>query len=215
MVSTSNIKVIDSPAAKVILSRLRDKNTSKQEFRRLLFKAGFISAVEISREIPLKEYTISTPLNVETKAFRFEEISVIGVLRAALPMVWGMLEVFEEADVGFLSAKRKEAESAPPDYRMDVDISYESIPSKNAVIVIVDPMLATGSTLAKVIKRVRQKVNPSRFIVSSLISTNIGIQRILQTDPSSIIYTFAVDPQLNSKAFIVPGLGDAGDRAFN
>lgn len=130
-------------------------------------------------------------------------------------MLWGMLEVFENAEVGFVSAKRKEIEEASSAYQLGVEISYMSLPEGIETLIIVDPMLATGSTLEKVIRKIKETLKLEKLIVSTLISTKVGIERVFQADSTLQLYTFSVDPGLNSRAFIVPGLGDAGDRAFS
>ncbi|MEZ0346726.1 MAG: uracil phosphoribosyltransferase [Infirmifilum sp.] len=216
MVSTGSIRVIDNPAARVLLSKLRDKNTPTPEFRRLLQKAGFITAVEISTEVPLEERVVKTPLEAEAKAFEFTKLAIIAVLRAALPMVWGLLEIYENAAVGFISAKRREVkEGSSLNLDLDVDVNYASLPEDFQIAVIVDPMLATGSTMKRVVSRVLETARPQHLIVATLISTQVGIKRLFEVAPHASLYTFAIDPELNSKAFIIPGLGDAGDRAFN
>ncbi|PLJ77888.1 uracil phosphoribosyltransferase [Infirmifilum sp. SLHALR2] len=212
----NRLRLIDKPAAQVILSRLRDSKTPRSEFRRLLYKAGIISAYEISNEVPLTETSVETPLGVRAKGFEYGcDVTVIAVLRAALPMAWGMLEVFEDAKVGFVSAKRAEVDDAESrEFSLEVELSYMSVPERSGVIIVVDPMLATGSTLSAVLRKVTERVEAVKIIVSALIATEVGVKRILSEHGGITMYAFAVDPQLNSRAFIVPGLGDAGDRAF-
>ncbi len=210
------MKVIEKPAAKVILTRLRDKTTPRAEFRRLLYKAGIIAAYEISSEVQLREYRVKTPLDVEADGYTYSyEVSIIAVLRAALPMAWGMLEIFEDASVGFVAARREEVDDAgKTGFNLNVHVNYVSIPRNSGVVILVDPMLATGSTLSSILRRIGENLKPERLIISTLIATKEGIQRVLAERNDATIYAFSVDPGLNSRAFIVPGLGDAGDRAF-
>ncbi|QOJ78566.1 uracil phosphoribosyltransferase [Infirmifilum lucidum] len=210
------MKVIEKPAAKVVLTRLRDKTTPRSEFRRLMYKAGIIAAYEISSEVQLHKYRVRTPLDVEAEGYTYCcGVSIIAVLRAALPMAWGMLEIFEDASVGFVAARREEVGNAEErGFNLNVHVNYMSIPINSGVVILVDPMLATGSTLSSILRRIGGSLEAERLIVSTLIATKEGVRRVFAERTDATIYAFSVDPGLNSRAFIVPGLGDAGDRAF-
>lgn len=139
---------------------------------------------------------------------------LIAILRAALPLVEGFSEVFEEAPIGFVVAKRKE-KSGSESIDFDVEITYIKIPTiENRIVIIPDPMLATSSTLITVLDKILKYGKPKRIIFCGVIASKYGINRIKSVYPHVEIYTVAIDEKLDSHGFIVPGLGDAGDRAF-
>lgn len=211
-----SVKVLGNPVLQEILGKLRSRDTPRREFRELLFKAGVFEAYEIAEELPTEECSVETPLGRRAPCVRVTgKLAIVAVLRAALPMAMGMLEVFPDAALGFVAAKRLEADAPPRDWRLEVSVPYVSAPPDAENLVIVDPMLATGSTLASVIERLKGGgYSYGRLYVATVISTEQGIRRVLSVEPEARIYTLSVDPELNDKAFIVPGLGDAGDRAF-
>lgn len=214
---SENVRVLDNPVLQDILLRLRDKNTNYPEFRRLMAKAGVFIGYEIAKELDLSVERVETPLGVEAEGvkLRDEDVAVIAVLRAAIPLAMGILETLERAKLGVVSAKRAEEEDAESKgFEMEVDVRYLGLPSSAGDVVLVDPMLATGSTMAKIIRIIKERYPYRRLFVASVISTSIGIQRVLDAEPEAKVYTLAVDPKLNKRAYIVPGLGDAGDRAF-
>ena len=212
------VKILDNPFLQQILTELRSKYTRCGRFRELLKIVGFLSAYEIARLLEVEEVNVETPLNVVTKGNKikdFNNIVLIAILRASIPMVQGALKIFNNARVGFISAKRVESEM-PKNLEMEVIIDYINLPDLNDhIVIIMDPMLATGSTLIEVIKRIKKRGNPKMIIISSVISTEAGINRVKSQYGDVIFTTLAIDEKLNSKGFIVPGLGDAGDRAFN
>ena len=202
--------VVRNPYVEHMLCKLRNRSTDRKEFRELLEKAGFIMAYEMAKEFPREEKEIETPVaRYRGERIKEEKLGVIAVMRAALPMVNGFLKAFPDARVGFIGASRKEDERAgEKGYRMEVNVGYERIPETEYKILL-DPMLATGSTLAEIAGRMKG----GRVYAGVLIATEIGIKRVEESGIEKL-YVFAVDPELNSRAYIVPGLGDAGDRAF-
>lgn len=215
-------RIISNPALQNILLELRNGSTEPPRFCNLLEKAGFILAYEAANDLPLVEDTVITPLGAEARATRVrdEDIVIVAVLRAALPMALGARRLYERARLGFVAAKRIESTRRLLGDKIvfDVETPYWSISStRDKYVILVDPMLATGSTLSRIIKRITSQ-KPARIIVLSLISTQQGISVVeeaaQETDIDTAIYTGSLDPGLNDKGFIVPGLGDAGDRCF-
>ncbi len=210
----AQVKVLKNPVLQGYLVELRDKSTGRARFRELLERAGEFIAYELANELETEEVEVETVLG-KARGYRVreEELVVVGVLRAGLAMQNGVLKVYRNAKAGFVSAARVEDEHAEAKgYRMQVELGYSKVPEGKALI-LVDPMLATGSTLAKVLR----EIGSSRFekvYVLTVISTELGIKRVLEAEPRARIYTLAIDPELNRQAYIVPGLGDAGDRAY-
>jgi len=133
-----------------------------------------------------------------------------------MPFVEGMLKVFPAARMGVISARRVEEKGMSDDKRFEIEVRYIKLPriASDDTVIIADPMFATGSTALRAIDIVKKHGSPKRIILATVISTRIAIERALRADPRVVIYTVAIDPELNDKGYIVPGLGDAGDRAF-
>ena len=213
------VKELENKYLKHILTILRDKKTDCSTFRSLVKEAGRFIAYEISNFMETEKVTIETPLNVKAEGLKIKNmknIILVAILRASLPMINGALDVFYTANVGFVSAKRVETEEIDPSLDMDVRIDYYNLPPvSEKVLVIMDPMLATGSTLIRVLKKIYSQGKPQKTYIASIIATPYGIKRILDEFPDVTIITIQIDKELNKQGYIVPGLGDAGDRSFN
>ncbi len=176
-------------------------------------------AYEISNHLNLKPVKVETPLGVKAHGFQLagmENIILVAILRASLPMIHGALEVFYNANVGFISAKRIENGGFLSNLEMEVRIDYFNLPPVDEkTLIVMDPMLATGSTLMRVLKKIYEAGSPKGVYIASIIATPIGIEKLTKEFSDIKIFTLAVDEKLNSKGYIVPGLGDAGDRSFN
>ncbi len=205
------VHIIDNPLAKYLLAILRNKNTLPPKFREVMKKLGFILAYEISRELNWKETTIETPLSKAKGIEPYTNVWIIAILGAGVPLAQGMHEAFPWAGLGFIAARRFEEGK---DVR--VEVYYERIPEslKGAITIIADPMLATGNTMVKVLEIVKRR-ECKKVLIASVVASKYGIKRILGLFNDVNIYVLTIDPELNDKAFIVPGLGDAGDRALN
>ncbi len=211
------IVVLDNPLLQDILAKLRDRETDIPDFRELTYRAGVYIGYELARYLPTREVNVVTPLNAVARGVEVEDhkVIILAVLRAAIPLAYGMVQTLRRARLGVVAAKRSEDEHAVErGYRMDVLVSYFGLPSNGEILVVTDPMLATGSTLRKILFLLREKNRFEKTFVVSIISTKLGIERIFEVEPEATIFTLAIDPELNEKAYIVPGLGDAGDRAF-
>ena len=206
------VTVMDHPMVMEQLSLVRDKRTPQVAFRKAIYRLGRFMAYEFLRTMETEEYTVETPLG-PAKGGQIrgrDKILIILVLRAAIPFVEGMYKNFPMARTGVVSAWR----GKPPDF--PIEVNYAKIPQigKDDVVVIADPMLATGHTLREVAKRVVNQGRPKRLVFFSVIATKQGIEYVARQFPRAEFYTCAVDPGLNDHGYIVPGLGDAGDRSF-
>lgn len=215
----SNVKVVEHPLAQEILTTLRDKNTGQIAFRKGLVKLGRYMGYEIAKTMNYRIVEVETPTGSIAKGVQItdaQNVMIVNVLRAAVPFVEGLLKVFPAARQSVMSAKRIEEGIAAPNYNFRIERSYSKISKifENDTLIIADPMLASGSTLLSVIEQVLGVSNPKRVIVVSVISAPLGIQRILDKYPTIEIFTASIDDGLNEHGYILPGLGDAGDRAF-
>lgn len=202
------ITIIDHPVVARDLSILRKSTTGISDFRSALSRIATILAYFALKELPLRETKIITPIT-STKGFEIDtEIIIVPILRAGLSLVDAIINFIPDAKVGHLGMYRDEKTHNPVDY-------YSNLPGgiEKALTLVVDPMLATGGSADDAISFLKkQGAENIRFI--SLISAPEGLERISKKYPDVSIITAAVDEKLNNDAFIVPGLGDAGDRYF-
>ena len=216
----SVVHVIDNPYLQEMLTKLRDKNTSYVDFRKILEELGYLLGVELSRSLALEEVYVETPLGVKAKGIKIKDVDnivLIAILRASLPFIWGLLKAYPKAKLGIIVARRVEEhiKYIPEGIIFDIEISYENIPriDENTVVIIADPMVATGSTIRKVLLEIREN-KPKKVIIVSVIATNYAIKRISEVYDKVEFYTLSIDKELDGRGYIVPGLGDAGDRSF-
>lgn len=191
------------------LNILRNKETGSKQFRELIKELAIFESYEATRHFELSETEVETPI-CKTKSFTLKgkKVAVVPVLRAGLGMVEGVLELIPAARVGHIGMFRDELTHLPHEYycKLPEDIAQREV-------LVVDPMLATGGSAEAAIAYLRQiGCKNVRLIV--IIAAPEGIKRVLDADPDVLIYTCAVDEKLNENAYIVPGLGDAGDRIF-
>ncbi len=206
------VTVMDHPMVMEQLTLVRDKRTTQVAFRKAIYRLGRFMAYEFLRTLETDEFQVETPLG-PAKGGRVkgnDKIVIILVLRAAIPFVEGMYKNVPMARTGVISAWRGKAPDFP------IQVNYAKIPkiSSDDVVIISDPMLATGHTLLEVAKRVVDVGRPKRLVFFSVISTMQGIEYVAKKFPTAEFYTCAIDPTLNDHGYIVPGLGDAGDRSF-
>ena len=205
----NEVIILDHPLIQHKLTMIRDKNTQVKEFRELVDELSNLMAYEVTREIELKEIEIETPIRkAKSKVVSGKNIAIIAILRAGLGMVDGILKLIPPAKVGHIGIYRNPETLKPVEY-------YAKVPSdiKNRKIIIVDPMLATGGTAVACVDYLKK--NGSMDIkFMCLIAAPEGINYLQKYHPEIKIYTAAVDERLNSHGYIVPGLGDAGDRLF-
>lgn len=196
------------------VSELRDVNVQgdRMRFRRNLERIGEVAAYEISKKLTWKQVEIPTPLGSHDSKVLEQQPVLATILRAGLPMHNGMLNYFDKADNAFISAYRKHHR----DGSFEISLEYMSCPSlDNRVVIISDPMLATGASIVKTIQYMRDEGTPSEFHVVVAIACTVGIEYIQRECGDNIhIWCGDIDDELTAKGYIVPGLGDAGDLAF-
>ena len=213
------MEVIDFSKSNSILnqymSELRDKNYQRNRFlfRHNIKRIGEIMAYELSKTLEYKPKTVTTPLGTLDIPLPKEDMVIATVLRAGLPFHEGFLNVFDKADNGFVSAFRMYINREHTEVGVHTEyIATQSV--KNKTLLIVDPMLATGGSLAAAIESLLQTGKPKKIHLCCVIAAPEGIARIQKDHPDVDIYVAALDDHLNDHGYIVPGLGDAGDRLF-
>jgi uracil phosphoribosyltransferase len=207
--------------ARDTLSRLRSVETEQVAFRKGLVKLGRICGYEIIDGAMETEYVaVETPLAETTgeRVRRLEDVVIVTVLRAATPFVEGLLKAFPHAKQGVISAGRDETAGMDAEGAFPISVDYVKLPDLRPTdtVIVADPMLATGSTMCAVLERVLEGVpDPEHLFVLSAVSAPSGLLRIEEAFPEADLLTVSVDDRLDDDGFIVPGLGDAGDRAFH
>jgi len=195
------------------VGELRDEQiqTDRLRFRRNLERIGEVAAYEISKQLEYEEKEIETPLGTSVCKVLKSQPVLATILRAGLPLHQGLLNYFDKADNAFISAYRKHNK----DGTFDISLDYISCPElEDRVIIISDPMLATGSSLVKTIQYLRAEGHPVAIHIVAAIACTVGIEYVHRSEPGVKIWCGAIDDELTAKGFIVPGLGDAGDLAF-
>jgi uracil phosphoribosyltransferase len=183
----------------------------RMRFRRNLERIGEVAALEISRHLPHQLVEVNTPMGIAASKVLRDQPVLATILRAGLPLHQGLLNYFDKADNAFISAYRKHDK----DGSFEISIEYMSSPDvENRVLIISDPMLATGSSLVKAIQHMKDEGSPAEIHVVCAIACTVGIEYVQRNEPKVKIWCGAVDEELTAKGYIVPGLGDAGDLAF-
>ena len=207
-INSGKLTVINHPVVARDLTILRNRETDTARFRMALGRIATILAYSALKDLPLKEVEITTPVTNTTGYEIDTEIIIVPILRAGLSLVNALLDFIPDASVGHLGMYRDETTHEPVEY-------YSKLPKnmEDAIVLLVDPMLATGGSAEDAIRILKQKgAKTIRFI--SLISAPEGVKHIFKVNPDVSIITASLDEKLNSDAYIVPGLGDAGDRYF-
>src|ERR1700744_3668037 len=192
------------------IGEIRDEEIQKDRlrFRRNLER---IAAYEISKTLAFVDKEVQTPLGTAVVKVLKDQPVLATILRAGLPMHQGLLNFFDKADNGFISAYRKHNR----DGSFEISLEYVSCPElEGRVVIISDPMLATGASLVKTIQYLREEGHPSEIHVVVAIACTVGIEFVLRSEPNCKVWCGAIDDELTAKGYIVPGLGDAGDLAF-
>jgi len=195
------------------VSELRDAEIQqdRMRFRRNLERIGETIAYEISKLLPFEEKEVQTPLGIAEAKVLKEQPVLATILRAGLPLHQGLLNYFDKADNAFITAYRKHEK----DGSFVISLDYVSSPElDNRVVIISDPMLATGSSLVKTIHFLKEEGNPREIHIVVAIACTVGIEYVIREEPSVILWCGDIDDELTAKGYIVPGLGDAGDLAF-
>lgn len=195
------------------ISELRDESVQKDRmrFRRNLERIGEVAAIEISKELAFKETEVQTPLGIANCKVLKDQPVLGTILRAGIPLHQGLLNYFDRADNAFISAYRKHQR----DGSFEISLEYISCPDlENRVLILSDPMLATGASLVKTIQFLKDEGPPSEIHIVTAIACTVGIEYLRREEPGVKIWCGDIDDELTAKGYIVPGLGDAGDLAF-
>jgi uracil phosphoribosyltransferase len=209
MQNRDNVLVFDHPLIQHKVSLLRDKNTTSKEFRELVSEISMLMGFEVTRDIPLKEVEIETPVAMaRTNVIAGKKLAFVPILRAGLGMVEGMLSLIPMARVGHIGLYRDPETLLPVEYYCKLPDDVEE-----RDVVVLDPMLATGGSACDAVMFIKKRgVKNIKFVC--LIASPEGIAKLQKDHPDVSIYCAAVDEKLNDHGYIVPGLGDAGDRLF-
>lgn len=205
----SELHVIDHPLIQHKLTYMRKKETGSKDFRELLDEIAMLMGYEVTRDLPLEDVEIETPLCKMTgKVISGKKLAVVPILRAGLGMVDGLLELVPVAKVGHIGLYRDPETHLPIEYycKLPMDISER-------IVIVVDPMLATGGSACDALTKLKER-GCTNLRLMCLVAAPEGVAAVQTEHPDVDIYVAAVDEKLNEHAYIVPGLGDAGDRLF-
>ncbi len=207
-VEYDNFHLINHPLVKRDITVLRDVKTEPEIFRAAVKRISNILAVEISKDLSLSQFEVETPLEKTTGYKLTHEIVLVPVLRAGLGMVSGFLEIIPEAKVGHIGLQRDETTLKPMEYYYKTPKNIDS-----AKVLLIDPMLATGGSGAEAINYLKKR-GVKNLIFACLVAAPEGIYKLKTLHPDVKIFGASLDRELNEKGYILPGLGDAGDRTF-
>ena len=206
---SKNPMILDHPLVQHKVSHLRDRNTGTKEFKELVSELAMLLCYEATRDLPTEEVEIETPVAIaKTRVLSGRKLALVPILRAGLGMVDGMLTLLPAAKVGHIGLYRNEETLEPVEY-------YCKLPSDIAErdVMVLDPMLATGGSAVDAIAQIKKRGAKSiKFL--AIIAAPEGLERLHAAHPDVDIYVSALDEKLNENGYIIPGLGDAGDRIF-
>jgi uracil phosphoribosyltransferase len=204
-----NVHLIDHPLVQHKLSLMRNKEVSTNSFRRLLNELSMLMAYEVTRDMPMQDVEIDTPLEKMTaRVIDGKKLVFVSILRAGTGILDGMLSVVPGARVGHIGLYRDPKTLMAVEYYFKMPQNME-----NRDVVVVDPMLATGNSAIAAVERLKE-LNPKSIKFVCLLTCPEGVRAFQQSHPDVPIYTAAIDRELNDHGYILPGLGDAGDRIF-
>ena len=205
----SQVHLIDHPMVQHKLTIMRDKSTPSNIFRQLLYEISLLMGYELTRDFPMEDVVVETPLETATlKKIAGKKVAIVPILRAGLGMVDGLRDLIPVARVGFIGLYRDEETHKPVPY-------YCKLPKgvDKRLVILTDPMLATGGSACDAIDLVKQK-GCQDIRLMCLVAAPEGIKMVQEKHPDVDIYVASIDRQLNENCYILPGLGDAGDRIF-
>ena len=205
----STLHIFDHPLICHKITMMRDKNTNTKDFRELAEEITMLMAYEVTRDLPLEDIEIETPIcKTIAKTIAGRSIGVVPILRAGLGMVEGIVKLVPNAKVGHIGLYRDPETHEPVEYYCKLPID-----SENRTILVVDPMLATGGSAVAAIQFIKDR-GCKDIKLKNLIAAPEGVKRVQEAHPDVDIFVASLDEKLNDHAYIVPGLGDAGDRLF-
>lgn len=203
------LHIVDHPLIQHKLSKMRDKNTGSKDFRELLYEITVLMGYELTRDLPLEDEKIETPITKMTaKVISGKKLALVPILRAGLGMVDGLLNLIPVAKVGHIGLYRDPVTHKPVEYYCKLPFDIEE-----RTIIVADPMLATGGSASDAITLLKRK-GCTNIRLLCLVAAPEGVAKVQSEHPDVDIYAAALDECLNENAYIVPGLGDAGDRLF-
>ena len=204
-----NVHILDHPLIRHKVAIIRDKNTTTKQFREVIGEIATLMAFEAFKDVPTQTITVETPLEtVEQTVVKENSIAIVPILRAGLGMVDGVLTLFPAAKVGHIGMYRNEETLEPQEY-------YSKLPQgiEEKVVMLVDPMLATGGSACDAIALLKKRgCKHIKFL--AIIGAPEGVEKVHSEHPDVEVYVSTLDRQLNENGYILPGLGDAGDRIF-
>ncbi len=205
-----NVFVFDHPLIQHKISLLRDKNTGTKDFRTLVKELAMLMVYEVTKDLELVETEIETPVaKTKTKVLSDKPISLVPILRAGLGMVEGVTSLLPNARVGHIGLYRDPETHEPVEYycKLPADVA-------DSTVIVLEPMFATGGSLTATIDILKNRYHCKDIRLVCLIAAVPGVERVMTAHPDIKLYCAALDKELNDHAYIVPGLGDAGDRIF-
>ena len=206
----SKFQVIEHPLIQHKLTIMREKDTPTSEFKQLLDEISMLMGYEITRNLPTEEVEIETPIcKTKQRKISGKKLAIVPILRAGLGMVDGLLRLVPVARVGHIGLYRDPKTHLPVEYYCKMPFDIE-----DRLVILVDPMLATGGSASDAITILKEKYGCKNIRMMALVAAPEGIAKLQGDHPDVDIYTAALDERLNEHAYIVPGLGDAGDRIF-
>ncbi|MGL4769231.1 MAG: uracil phosphoribosyltransferase [Mycoplasmoidaceae bacterium] len=203
------INIINHPLIKAKLTKMRNIKCDNRCFRTLLFEITQLMTYEISKDFKTKECEIETPICKTDGVELIDKIIIVPILRAGLGMVDGILSLLSDAQIGHIGLSRAENKKSLSQYYLNIPQS-----ANGSILIILDPMLASGITAISAIESIKREFNPKAIYFVSIIASPIGVDSLLKTHNDVKIFTASLDEKLNKKGYIVPGLGDAGRRLF-
>lgn len=209
MKNNSKVHILDHPLIRHKLAIIRNKNTDTKQFREIIQELATLMAYESFKDVPTQEIEVETPLErVKQTVVKENSIAIVPILRAGLGMVDGILSLFPAAKVGHIGLYRNEETLEPEEYYCKLPVGIE-----DKVVMVVDPMLATGGSAVDAIKMLKKR-GCKRIKLLSIIAAPQGVEKVVNAHPDVEVFISTLDRTLNEHGYILPGLGDAGDRIF-
>ena len=201
------LQILDHPLASHFVTHLRDKTTKPATFRSITYQLSLLLAIEATRDLPTVEKAIETPLEPLLAKVLHQSLVVVPILRAGLGMVQPFLDLFPDVSVGYIGMERDHATARAHSYYCKLP------PLENAQVIVVDPMLATGGSAVQALSALKASgaVNPRLVCI---VAAPEGVNEVEKHHPGTVIHSSALDRALNDKKYILPGLGDFGDRLY-